>query len=426
MDFKTAFLNGVLEEQVFVEQPLGYEAPGQEHQVLKLKRALYGLKQAPRTWNTTLDTYLQQQGFTRCPHEYAFYVKKMEYKLLLICVYVDDLLITGSSLQQIEQFKHSLVGKFEMTDLGLMNHYLGLEVEQKKTGIFMSQRRYIEQVLKEVNLTYCKLVNTPIALGTVFSGSLPGAQLTDATVYRSVVGSLRYIACTRPNIVYAVGMVSRYMQRPTTEHWMACKRILRYLKGTLDHGLWYPTVTVATSVIVASAPNQAGSCVLYDPEQFTIMGYSDSDWAGDIDERKSTTGWVFMAGTTTVSWASKKQLIVALSSSKPEYVAAAACVSHAVWLRKLLAELQLKQERPMMIHVDNQSAIAIAKNPVYHDRSKHIDVRFYFLREAIAQKEVELSFVRTHAQVADVFTKALSFAMFSRCRRMLGVQPNQA
>ncbi|GAB2301340.1 hypothetical protein Dimus_038962 [Dionaea muscipula] len=274
MDFKTAFLNGVLEEQVFVEQPLGYVVPGQEHRVLRLRRALYGLKQATRTWNTTLDTYLQVQGFTRCPHEYALYVKKQEQKLILICVYVDDLLITGSSSQQIAQFKRDLVSKFEMTDLGHMSHYLGLEVEQKDDGIFMSQKGYIQQVLTDIGLSHCKAVNTAISMGTVFSSYSPGAQSTDATVYRSVVGSFRYIMCTRPDIVYTVGMVSRYMQHPTVEHWMACKRILRYLKGTLDHGLWYPT-TVATSVTVTTneavptaryeGTDSNGNRVLYDP-----------------------------------------------------------------------------------------------------------------------------------------------------------------
>ncbi|GAB2283721.1 hypothetical protein Dimus_039621 [Dionaea muscipula] len=421
MDFETALLNGILQEQVYIQQPRGYEVSGQEHRVLKLKRALYGLKQAPRTWNTTLDVYLHEQGFARCPHEYALYVKRVNHDLMLICIYVDDLLLMGNKLKLLDDFKQSLVMRFEMTDLGVMSHYLGLQVQQKEEGIFVTQKHYIEHILNEVGLSHSKPVNTPLAVGSVFCKANSSAHFTDSAVYRSVVGSLRYITCTRPDIMHAVGMVSRYMQQPTVEQWAACKRILRYLKGTKSYGLWFPRAgsCFPTSDTAYSAISTTVDDVL------NIVGYCDSDWAGDVDERKSTTGFVFMVGSTAISWASKKQPIVALSSSEAEYVAAATCVSHALWLLKLLAELKIKQEGPMIIHVDNQSAIAIAKNPVYHDRSKHIDVRFHFLRDAIAKKEVELKFVRTQAQIADVMTKALSYATFSRCRRMLGVVPSQ-
>ncbi|GAB2299634.1 hypothetical protein Dimus_038573 [Dionaea muscipula] len=335
---------------------------------------------------------------------------------MFICIYVDDLLLMGSKKSLIDDFKHGLVQRFEMTDLGLMSHYLEIKVQQKSTGVFISQSHYIVQVLEAVSMSKCKPVTTPMAANSSFSrtGDRVSTPTTvDVAVYRSVVRSLRYITCTRPDIAYAVGIISKHMQQPKLGHWLACKRVLRYLKGTLEYGMWFPTSVTAGSLAPAH-------------DHFHIVGYSDNDWAGDVNERKSTTGFVFMSGSTAIFWASKKQPIVALSSSEAKYVAAASCVSHALWLRKLMTELGLKQEEPIIIHVDNQSAIVIANNPVNHDRSKHIDVRFHFLREAIAQKDVELKFVRTHAQVADVLTKALSFPAFSRCRKMIGVMSNQA
>ncbi|GAB2277331.1 hypothetical protein Dimus_039228 [Dionaea muscipula] len=189
------------------------------------------------------------------------------------------------------------------------------------------------------------------------------------------------------------------MENPTSEHMQLCKRILRYVKATLSYGLWYQS---------------SSSC-------FSFHGYSDSDWGGDVDHRKSTTGFVCFLGETAFSWVSKKQLIVALSSTESEYIAAASCVSHVLWLRQLLLEMRLCQELPTNVFVDNQSAIAVAKNPVYHDRSKHIDVRFHFLREAIAREDVELVFVRTEFQAADILTKPLGFQAFSKLRALLGV-----
>ncbi|GAB2295854.1 hypothetical protein Dimus_038384 [Dionaea muscipula] len=399
MDFKSTFLNGVLKEDVYIQQPPGYVNASCEKQVLKLNKALYGLKQAPRTWNQTLDTFLLKLGFVRCPHEYALYVKHEGSLLLMLCVYVDDILITGSATNQIEEFKRVLTQQFEMTDLGEMSYYLGIRVEQAPDGIFLSQQSYINKVLHQFHMFHCKPVSTPLSVG-VKIGKAGNGESVDGSMYRSLVGSLRYITCTRPDIVYAVGLVCRFMDSPTVAHMALCKRVLRYLKGTSSFDIWY-----------CSSSSSAGN--------LSLSGFSDSDWAGDLDCKKSTTGFLVCLDQLPFTWVSKLQPIVALSSSEAEYIAAAACVSHVLWLRQLLKELHCEQKNSTVVYVDNQSAISISKNPVYHDRSKNIDVKFHFLRESIANEVVKLVHVKTTWQI--LLTKPLPTHMFVKFRELLGI-----
>ncbi|GKV41340.1 hypothetical protein SLEP1_g48885 [Rubroshorea leprosula] len=342
MDVKSAFLNGSLEEEVYVQQPLGYVVKGEENKVLKLKKALYNLKQAPRAWNCGIDKYFQENGFVKCPYEYALYVKVSNGGILIVCLYVDDLIFTGNNPRMFEEFKRAMSNEFEMTDIGLMSYYLGIEVKQMEEGIFISQENYVREVLKRFNMSNCKPVNTPVVSGIKLSKFEEGGSV-DATLFQSLVGSLRYLTCTRPDILFGVGLVSRYLEAPTTVHLKAAKRILRYIKGTTDFGLNY-----------------------FASNDFTLRGFSDSDWAGDIDDRKSTTGCVFYMGDTAFTWSLKKQPIVTLSTCEAEYVALNSCVTHVVWLRNLLKELRVTQEGPTKIYVDNKSSIALAKNPQFH------------------------------------------------------------
>ncbi|KAL5567336.1 hypothetical protein UlMin_030500 [Ulmus minor] len=286
MDVKSAFLNGVLEEEVYIQQPSGYEVKGHKDKV------------NPRMF---------------------------------------------------DEFKKVMTREFEMTDIGLMAYYLGIEVKQKEEGIFISQESYAREILKKFKMNDCKPISTPVECGVKLSKHDEGESI-DPTFFKSLVGSLRYLTCTRPDILYAVGLISRYMENPTITHFKAAKRILRYLKGTIDLSLFY------------SASND-----------YNLGGYSDSDSGGDIDDRKSTSGFVFFMGDTAFTWMSKKQPIVTLSSCEAEYVAATSCVCHAIWLRNLLKELSMTQEEPTKICVDNKSVIALAKNHVFHNRSKHID-----------------------------------------------------
>ena len=398
MDVKSAFLNGTLEEEVYTEQPMGYVVKGQEDKVLRLKKALYGLKQAPRAWNSRIDKYFQDTGFLKCPHEHALYVKTNKNgDMLFVCLYVDDLIFTGNNPKMFEDFKKAMTREFEMTDIGLMSYYLGIEVKQMEEGIFISQEGYAREVLKKFGMENCKQIDTPVNCGTKLSKFEEG-ELVDATLFKSLVGSLRYLTCTRPDILFGVGLVSRYMETPTTSHLKAAKRILRYIKGTIDFGLYYST-----------------------SNNFKLVGYSDSDWAGDVDDRKSTTGFLFYMGETTFTWSSKKQPIVTLSTCEAEYVAANSCVRHAIWLRNLLDELHMPQEDATEIYVDNKSALALAKNPVFHDRSKHIDTRYHYIRECISRKEIQVKYAKSQDQVADILTKPLKQEDFERLRSMLGV-----
>ncbi|KAL0448352.1 UNVERIFIED_CONTAM: Retrovirus-related Pol polyprotein from transposon TNT 1-94 [Sesamum latifolium] len=321
LDVKSTFLNGYLEEEVYVKQPLGYVINGHEDKVLKLKKGLYGLKQAPRAWNNRIDKYFQGNGFVRCLNEYALYIKIHDNgDILLVCLYVDDLIFTGNNPSLFENFKKEMSLEFDMTDLCLMPYYLGLEVKQSKEGIFLSQAGYAKEVLKKFNMFDCNSVNTPMVTGLKLS-KFGDEEKVNPTLFKSLVGSLRYLTCTRPDILFAVGVISRFMEAPISSHMKAAKRILRYLKGTLDFGIFY------------SRSND-----------FTLKGFCDSDFAGDIDDRKSTTGFVFFMGDCVISRCSKKQPIVTLSTCESEYVAATSCTC-LFGLEKLLKELHLSQEK---------------------------------------------------------------------------------
>ncbi|KAL5816417.1 hypothetical protein ACOSQ3_024795 [Xanthoceras sorbifolium] len=397
LDVKSAFLNGFLEEEIYVEQPPGYVKKGREDKVYRLKKALYGLKQAPRVWNMRIDDYFQKNGFDKCPYEHALYLKKeTDGSMLYACLYVDDLIFTGNNPAMFEDFKQRMVKEFEMTDIGLMAHFLGIEVVQSEKGIFISQSIYAKEILKRFSMEKCNPVTTPVETGLELRKNEKGD--VDPTYFKSLVGSLRYLTCTRPDILYGVGLVSRYMETPDQSHLNAAKRILRYIKGTINDGMLYT------------------KC-----EDCRFTGYSDSDWGRDLDERKSTTGFTFFMGDTVFTWSSKKQAIVTLSSCEAEYVAACSAVCHGIWIRNVLEYLGFPQVNPTEVYIDNRSAIALAKNPVFHERSKHIDTRYHFIREHVKNKEVELVSCRTYDQVADIFTKPLKHDVFSRLKSMLGM-----
>nr|KYP73058.1 Retrovirus-related Pol polyprotein from transposon TNT 1-94 [Cajanus cajan] len=371
MDVKSAFLNGVLKEEVYVEQPLGYMKRGDEKKVLRLRKALYGLKQAPRAWNERIDGYFKKNGYEQCPYEHALYIKKSGKDMMVVALYVDDLIFTGSNAKLIKEFKEIMMKEFEMTDLGLMKYFLGLEVKQSNEGIFISQERYALEILKKFKMEDCNPVSTPMEPGTKLS-KFDGGERADSGRYRSLVGSLRYLTCTRPDLMLSVGMTSRFMEDPSYTHWKALKRILRYVQGSLSLGIFYSK-----------------------SDDYRLVGYSDSDWCGDVDDRKSTSGYVFLLGNTAFTWLSKKQPIVTLSTCEAEYVAASWSVCHAVWLLNLLRHMGVIRDEGVVIRVDNKSAIELAKNPVNHGRSKHIDVRFHFIQEQIREGKVELEHVRS-------------------------------
>lgn len=397
LDVKSAFLHGELKETVFVEQPKGYEKKGSEHMVYRLQKALYGLKQAPRAWFSRIESYFINEGFDRSPSEHTLFVKKRGDNILIVSIYVDDLLFTSNDKEMVCDFKNSMKKEFDMTDLGKMRFFLGIEVLQQSDGIFICQRKYAAEVLSRFGMEKSNSVRNPIVPGQKVDKDEDGA-LIDATQYKQMVGSLMYLTATRPDLMFAVSLISRFMARPTQLHFAITKRILRYLKDTMDHGVFYKRG--GTSDLVA---------------------FTDSDYAGDIEDSKSTSGYVFMMCGGAVAWSSRKQPIVTLSTTEAEFVAAAACACQAIWMRRVLKEIGHVQDDGMVLMCDNTSTIKLSKNPVLHGRSKHIRVRFHFLRDLTKDGVVQLIWIGTRDQLADLMTKPLKLEAFQRIREKMGI-----
>ena len=400
LDVKSAFLHGELVEQVFVDQPPGYVKKGSKHMVYKLKRALYGLKQAPRSWYNRIDTYFSKAGFHKSPYEHTLYIKTGEKgNLLIVCLYVDDLIFTGNDEGMFRTFKQSIMKEFEMTDLGKMKYFLGIEVTQSAGGIFICQKKYAREVLERFRMDDCTPVQVPIIPGTKLTRDGEGEKI-DSTYYKQMIGSLMYMTATRLDLTYAVSLISRFMEAPTELHYQAVRKILRYLKGTLDYGLFYKK---------------------RKSERHELVGFSDSDYTGDVDDCKSTSGYVFLLSGAAVSWSSKKQTVVTLSTTEAEFIAAVSCACQGIWLRRILEEVKYTQQGPIMLFCDNSSTIKLSKNPVLHGRSKHIDVRFHFLRDLTKEGKVELVHCRSVEQIADILTKPLKAESFMKLRALLGM-----
>uniref|UniRef100_A0A453AK76 Reverse transcriptase Ty1/copia-type domain-containing protein n=1 Tax=Aegilops tauschii subsp. strangulata TaxID=200361 RepID=A0A453AK76_AEGTS len=375
----SAFLTGELEEELYVKQPPGYIQEGEEHKVLKLHKALYGLRQAPRAWNVELDRTLDR---------------------LLVGIYVDDLLITGADEEVIANFKLQMKKLFKMTDLGLLSYYLGIEVQQKPEGIIICQEAYAKKVLESCGMKDCNPSHVPMKPRLRLSKKSE-APAVDATEYRSVVRKLRYLTNTRPDLAYSVGIVSRFMEAPTTEHWAAVENILRYIKGTTNFGCVYLRKK--------------------KKEMVELLGYSDSDMAGDVDDRKSTSGVAYFLGGSIVSWLSQKQKVVALSSREAEYIAAATAVCQGVCLGRLLGDLTGKEPERVVLNIDDESTISLWENQMHHGRCKHIDTRYRYIRECVEESKIDVNYICTDDQLADILTRSLGRQKFVKMRRRISV-----
>jgi len=399
LDVKSAFLHGELEEEVYVSQPEGYVVEGKEQYVLKLSKALYGLRQAPRAWNVRLDRSLKKLKFRKCASEQAVYTRGVGKSAIILGVYVDDLIVTGEDPAEIKEFKEQMTKEFEMSDLGLLSYYLGIEVGQYRDFTIVKQTGYAKKVLDQFGMGKCNATKFPMDPGTKLHSD-KGGHPVNATEYRRVIGSLRYLLHTRPDLAYSVGIASRFMEKPTMMHMNAIKQILRYLKGTVELGLVY---------------TQGGSEEL-------LMGYSDSDVGGDLVGRRSTAGMAFYLGESLITWCSQKQKTVALSSCEAEFMAATYAAMQALWLRSLMAEITAKEPKVVTLYVDNNSAIALMKNLVFYGRSKHIDSKYHFIRECVERGQVAVRRVCTVEQKADALTKPLPAGKLAVMRHLLGVR----
>jgi len=405
MDVTTAFLNGDLDEELYMQQPEGTVTPGTEHKVWRLRKALYGLKQSPRMWYQKLDALMGDLQFTRCEADHSVYVQATRGSVCIVAVYVDDLLIAGAPTQ-VSALKTALCSKFEMKDLGAVHWLLGIEVKRRTNCFELSQTQYVLDVLERFGMSDCRPLHAPLAMGERLSVCMCPQTEEErrhmrTVPYRSAVGSVMYaMVATRPDLAAAVGVVSRFMADPGERHWAAVKRILRYLRATATWCL-----------------HLGGT----DTGDVHLEGYCDADWAGDPDERRSTTGYYFTLGRGCIVWSSKRQATVALSSTEAEYMAVSAAGREVCWIRRLLAEFGMACKAATVISNDNMGCIALAKNPVAHQRTKHIDVQHHFIRELVRTGTVILQHVPTDCMWADVLTKALPRDKHVACAQALGL-----
>lgn len=405
LDVKTAFLHGDLQEEIYMEQPEGFEVKRKEDFVCKLKKSLYGLKQAPRQWYRKFDSFMTSNGYKRTSVDPCVYFRKFSGgNFVILLLYVDDMLIVGQDANMIHKLKEDLSKSFDMKDLGPAKHILGMEIvrDRKAKRLWLSQEKYIEQVLERFNMKNARPVNTPLAahfkLSRRFCPTSDEEKAKMSSIpYSSAVGSLMYaMVCTRPDIAHAVGLVSRYLSNPGKVHWEAVKWIFRYLRGT------------------------SKLCLCYGGGKPILQAYTDADMAGDLDNRKSTSGYLFTFSGGAISWQSKLQKCVALSTTEAEYIAAVEAGKEMIWLKRFLQELDLKQDE-YFVKCDNQSTIDLSKNAMYHARTKHIDVRYHWLRDVIEEKHMKLVKVHTNKNGADMLTKIVPVSKIELCKKLAGL-----
>ncbi|KAH9779039.1 retrovirus-related pol polyprotein from transposon RE1 [Citrus sinensis] len=373
LDVNNAFLHGHLDKEVFMSQPPGFIDTSRPHHVCRLQKSLYSLKQAPRTWFTELKNFILSQ------------------------VYVDDLLITGNSMTLIHHVITALSHKFSIKDLGPLNFFLGVEVIPTSNGLFLSQQKYIRDLLARFNMESIKETTTPLSSTThliLNDGSSP----VDASRYRSLIGGMQYLSLTRPDVSYAINKLAQYMHSPRQTHWTAAKWLLRYLKHTVTYGLY-----------------------LHRHRLLTLTAYSDFDWAGNRDDCTSILAYIIFLGGNPISWCSKKQRTVARSSTEAEYRSVASAVAELTWITNLLSELRLQLPLPPRLLCDNIGATYFCVNPVFHSRMKHLALDYHFVREKVSAGSLQVAHVSTNDQLADVLTKLLAKSRFALLRSKIGV-----
>ncbi|GJV32524.1 putative ribonuclease H-like domain-containing protein [Tanacetum coccineum] len=388
MDVKSAFLYGRIDEEVYVTQPKGFVDPQHPKKVYKVVKALYGLHQAPRAWYATLSTFLLKHGYRRGTIDKTLFLKKHKRDIILVQVYVDDIIFGSTKKAWCDEFEALMKGEFEMSAMGELTFFLGLQVQQRPDGIFISQDKYVQEILKKFDLECVRTATTPYEAPKPKSKNEPDSPV-NVHLYRSMIGSLMYLTASRPDIMFAVSACSRNQVTPTTSNLEAVKKIFKYLKGQPKLGLWYPRES-----------------------PFVLEAYSDSDYAGANKDRKSTTGGCQFLGRRLISWQCKKQTIVATSSTEAEYVAAANCCGQVLWIQNQLLDYGYNFMNTK-IFIDNQSTICIVKNPVFHQRTKHIEIRHHFIRDANEKKLIQVLKIHTDDNVADLLTKAFDGPRFN-------------
>ncbi|KAK2367079.1 hypothetical protein QL285_080397 [Trifolium repens] len=400
LDINNAFLNGSLEEEVYMVQPQGFET-SDSSLVCKLNKALYGLKQAPRQWFDKLNSTLIQFGFKASKCDPSLFIYTKDRQIVYLLVYVDDIIITGSSINLVQTLVNKLDPVFSLKELGDLDYFLGIEVQHlSDNSLLLSQGKYIRDLLTKTNMLECKPIATPMMSSCKLSKT-GSDSVTDPTLYRSVVGSLQYATITRPEISFAVNKVCQFMSAPLESHWTAVKRILRYLKGTITSGLKiFPTD-------------------IHHP--LSLKVFCDADWASDPDDRRSTSGAAIYFGPNLISWWSRKQQVVARSSTEAEYRSLAQATADVLWVQTILTELTVPFITPK-VYCDNQSAVLLAHNPILHSRTKHMEIDLFFVREKVLAKQISVMHIPGTDQLADILTKPISTDKFLSIRSKLNVR----
>ncbi|GKC85860.1 retrovirus-related pol polyprotein from transposon TNT 1-94 [Tanacetum coccineum] len=391
MDVNSAFLNGFINEEVYVAQPPGFIDFAKPNYVYRLKKALYGLKQDPKAWYDRLKAFLIKHDYSMGMVDNTLFTKKKDSNLIIVQIYVDDIIFRSTCQEMCDDFAKIMHDEFEMSMMGELNFFLGLQIKQLDDGIFFNQSKYIKEMLKKFGLEDSKPIKTPMSTETKLTRDEEGESV-DNTKYRGMIGSLLYLTASRPDIMFSVCLCARFQEDPKTSHLEAVKRIFRYIKGTTHLGLWYPKGSGIETIV-----------------------YADSDHAGDYVDRKSTSGVCTFMGCCLTSWFSKKQTALAISTTEAEYVSAGKACQQALWMKQALVDYGVRLD-DIPIMCDNKGAIDLSKNPVQHSRTKHIEIRHHFLRDNIQKGNISIEKVSSEDNIADILTKPLKREPFNYLR----------
>ncbi|KAK2451190.1 putative mitochondrial protein [Trifolium repens] len=396
MDVKSAFLNGVISEEVYVKQPPGFEDLKNPDYVFKLKKSLYGLKQAPRAWYERLSNFLLENGFQKGQIDNTLFRKTTKKDILIIQIYVDDIIFGSTNASLCKNFSKLMQDEFEMSMMGELKFFLGIQINQGKDDTYIHQSKYTKELLKKFNLEDCKTMATPVHPTSSLSKEEIGTKV-DQKLYRGMIGSLLYLTASRPDILYSVCLCARFQSDPRESHLTTVKRIYRYLKGTTNLGLLYKK----------SLDNK-------------LVGFCDADYAGDRIERKSTSGNCQFIGENLISWASKRQATIALSTAEAEYISAAKCCTQLLWMKYQLEDYNIAESN-IPLYCDNTAAIHLSKNRILHSRAKHIEIKHHFIRDHVQIGTINIQFIDTEHQWADIFTKPLAIERFDFIKKNLNM-----
>ena len=397
LDVNNAFLQGSLNEEVYMTQPPGLKDSHQPNFVCELHKAIYGLRQAPRAWHDALKTFITSHGFTTSQSDPSLFIYVSGTTLAYFLVYVDDLLLTGNDASFLHHFIQSLSNWFSLKHMGTPHYFLGIEFIPSKTGLFLSQHKFIRDILERFDMDAAKPTYTPLSTTSTLTLN-DGTTAADSTLYRQIIGALQYLNLTRPDLSFAINKLSQFMHKPTSLHFQHPKRLLRYLKATINYGILLKKTTA-----------------------LTLQAYTDADWGGNTDDRTSTSAYLIYLGGNPISWLSRKQRTVARSSTEAEYRAVATTTAEIMWITNLLSELHIPLTKPPLLLCDNVGATYLCSNPVLHSKMKHISLDYHFVREQVRDGKLQVSHVSTKDQLADLLTKPLPRAKFEELRSKMKV-----